>query len=135
MVHFTTIILSLSLIVLLNSGFVKNAQTQVFLPGFEEMPVMPGLQVIEGAGINFDTAAGRIAEAYLTGKIGLEEILSFYSTTLEQLGWEEVNTRTFEREGEALFLELENIDDEIIVHFRLSPIVKNAVTATPTKSK
>ena len=127
--------LVLPFLLFLNGGFVQIARSQDFLPGFEEMPVMPGMRIIEGAGIHFDAASGRIAEAYATGNFSSDDVLRFYRTTLEQLGWQEINTGTFEREGETLLLGLEKIDDEITVRFRLSPVREGNGTATPTISK
>ena len=126
---------SASLVVLsLVSGFNHSALAQGFLAGFEDVPVMNGLQVIDGAGIEFDAPSGRIAEAYAVGKLSREAVLAFYKATLQQLGWREIDTASFEREGEMLRLGFDESSDELTVHFRLSPIGTDSGSAKPAQS-
>ena len=124
-----------SLAVLLSvSGFNHSVLAQDFLAGFEDVPVMNGLQVIDGAGIEFDAPSGRIAEAYAAGKLSREAVLAFYKATLQQLGWREIDTASFEREGETLRLSFDESSDELTVHFRLSPIGTDSGSAKPAQS-
>lgn len=124
-----------ALVVLLSvSGFNHSALAQDFLPGFEDVPVMNGLQVIDDAGIEFDAPSGRIAEAYAAGKISHEAVLAFYRTTLLQLGWREIDTASFEREGETLRLSFDEFGNELTVHFRLSPVGTDSGSAKPAQS-
>ena len=44
-------------------GHLHRLQAQSFLAGIEDVPVMQGLSVVDGAGIEFDSPSGRIAEA------------------------------------------------------------------------
>ena len=119
---------TLALMLLLPSagGQLHRLQAQTFLAGFEDVPVMPNLTVVEGAGIDFDAPSGRIAEAYATGNLTPKAVLDFYRATLQQLGWQEVADATFEREGETLRLDFEDSDGELTVRFRLSPVATNA---------
>ena len=117
--------LALLLLLLTAGGHVHRLQAQTFLAGFEDVPVMPDLIVVEGAGIDFDTPSGRIAEAYATGNLTPKAVLDFYRATLRQLGWQEVAGATFEREGETLRLDFEDSDGELTVRFRLSPVGTN----------
>ena len=107
-------------------GHLHRLQAQSFLAGIEDVPVMQGLSVVDGAGIEFDSPSGRIAEAYATGNLTPKAVLEFYRATLQQLGWQEVADATFEREGETLQLGFENADGELTVRFRLSPVGTNA---------
>ncbi len=118
--------LALLLLLLTAGGHVHRLQAQTFLAGFEDVPVMPDLIVVEGAGIDFDAPSGRIAEAYATGNLTPKAVLNFYRATLRQLGWQEVASATFEREGETLRLDFEDSDGELTVRFRLSPVGTNA---------
>ncbi len=119
---------ALALLLLLPTagGHVHRLRAQTFLAGFEDVPVMPNLTVVEGAGIDFDAPSGRIAEAYATGKLTPKAVLEFYQTTLQQLGWQEVAGATFEREGETLRLDFEDSEGELTVRFRLSPVGTSA---------
>jgi hypothetical protein len=128
-------IVSASLAVLLSvSGFDHSALAQDFLAGFEDVPVMNGLHVIDGAGIEFDAPSGRIAEAYAAGKLPREAVLAFYKVTLQQLGWHEIDTASFEREGETLRLGFDESSDELTVHFRLAPIGTDGGSTKPAQS-
>ncbi len=134
LIHLTTFraTISAALAVLLAvSGFNHSALAQEFLAGFEDVPVMSGLQIIDGAGIEFDAPSGRIAEAYAAGKLPREAVLAFYKATLQQLGWREIDTASFEREGEMLRLSFDDSGNELTVHFRLSPIGTDSGSAKP----
>lgn len=117
-----TVTLALLMMVLTSIGVVHSLQAQTYLAGFEDLPLMPGLSIVEGAGIDFDAPSGRIAEAYATGNLTPGTVIEFYRATLRQLGWNEVADAAFEREGESLRLDLEDADGEFTVWFRLSPV-------------
>jgi hypothetical protein len=95
-----------------------------FLPGFDDLPVMPGLSAVDGAGIVFDTPGGRIIEGYAAGKVTRNAVRRFYDETLPQLGWKRVASNEFRREGEQLKIEFEgkNKNEALTtVRFTLSP--------------
>lgn len=94
---------------------------QSFLEGFEDVPVMPGLTGVDGAGVAFDTAAGRIVEAYATGAVSSEKVVTFYTDTLASLGWQRASERHFVREGESLTLDFFGGDGNLTVRFTLAP--------------
>lgn len=92
-----------------------------FVAGLEDLPLMPGLSELTGSGFAFDTADGRIVEAYATGEVAEDEVLKFYAETLPQLGWEQASPRGFRREGERLSIEFVAGARPITVHFSLAP--------------
>ena len=92
-----------------------------FVAGLEDLPLMPGLAMVEGGCVDFDTPQGRIVEAYAKGKASLAEVLNFYATTLPQLGWAAGGQGEYRREGEVLRLELYQGESELTVRFYLSP--------------
>ncbi len=96
-----------------------------FLAGFDDLPVMPGLSAVDGAGIVFDTPSGRIIEGYAAGPVTQSSVSHFYDKTLPQLGWKQVAKNEFRREGEHLKIEFKGKDKALTVHFTLSPS-KNA---------
>jgi hypothetical protein len=100
---------------------VWPASASEFLAGFDDLPVMPGLAAVDGAGIVFDTPAGRIIEGYAAGKVTEEAVRSFYGKTLPQLGWTRVAKDEFRREGEHLKMEFKGEDRTLTVRFTLSP--------------
>ena len=76
-----------------------------FVAEVADLPLMPGLSEVEGAGVVFDKPSGRIVEAYAQGAVTREAVLRFYRDTLPQLGWHETGAASFRREGERLALE------------------------------
>ncbi|MHA1113545.1 MAG: hypothetical protein ACTSRY_03445, partial [Alphaproteobacteria bacterium] len=58
-----------------------------FVAGLEDVPLMPGLLEVAGAGFAFDKPSGRIAEAQAEGPFDADTVRAFYAATLLQLGW------------------------------------------------
>jgi hypothetical protein len=96
-------------------------RAEVFLAGFEDVPVMPGIAVDEGAAVAFDTPAGRIVEAYAAGPVTRDAVRRYYQAALPQLGWSRTGELSFRRDGEALTVELLNSAPTLTIRFRLAP--------------
>ncbi len=97
------------------------AQGGAFVTEVADLPLMPGLEEVEGAGVVFDKPAGRIVEAYARGDVSREAVLAFYRDTLPQLGWTEASGGDFRREGERLALEFLDGDGPLTLRFTLKP--------------
>lgn len=101
---------------------VHPTRAEQFLAGFEDVPVMPGIEIVEGSGVAFDSPAGRIVQAYASGPVTREAVRAFYEASLPQLGWSRTGLLAFRREGESLTIEL--LGDEpgtVTVRFELDP--------------
>ena len=107
------------LINVFNAGFVWS--TEKFLTGFSDLPIMPGMQELPDANISFDTASGRIVEAFAKTEQTVERILSFYKNVLPQLGWRVEKDTMFVRDTEILIIDLRKDGDSVIVQFLLEP--------------
>ncbi len=92
-----------------------------FVIGFEDLPLMIGLAQVQQDSVLFDTPQGRIVQASATGTVTRNAVLSFYSSTLPQLGWVSVDQATFQREGETLRIEFTQTDRLLTVHFLAEP--------------
>ena len=92
-----------------------------FLSLVEDLPLMSGLTEDTAAGLGFDTADGRIVDAYAHGKVSERQVVDFYGETLPQLGWKAEGTTQFARNGERLRLEFTQSDGGLMVHYSLSP--------------
>jgi hypothetical protein len=92
-----------------------------FLTLLEDLPLMPGLVEDTGKGLSFDSAGGRIVEAYASGTVGEAQVLEFYRETLPQLGWTVDGRTQFYRNGERLRIEMMHGDSGLTVHYLLSP--------------
>jgi hypothetical protein len=93
----------------------------VYVPGTEDVPLMPGLAAVEGGGVVFDKPEGRIVKAEARGHVTRAAVLGFYRASLVQLGWRPQGERRFERDGERLSLDFRGRDGELSVGFTLVP--------------
>jgi len=100
---------------------IATYAADAFVTGTEDLPLMPGLALVEGAGMVFDTPQGRIVEAYAKGMAKREAVLDFYAATLPQLGWKAESRTSYRREGEILRLELYEEGGGLTLRFYLSP--------------
>ncbi len=98
-----------------------QAADPAYIAGVEDLPLMPGLREIESAGTVFDSAGGRIVEAYATGDVSEPAVTAFYGETLPQLGWMPAQAALFTRGGETLRLDYLHYGKGLTVRFTLSP--------------
>ena len=92
-----------------------------FFELLEDVPVMPELEPVADAGIEFDTPSGRIVEAYAIGGTSRKAVRSFYRRTLPQLGWQAGAGDAFLREDESLSIDFFGTDGELTVRFTIAP--------------
>jgi len=115
---------SLVLVAVLAGRIVSPAlaQDNRFVAGFEDLPLMPGLEQGEDSGTVFDSPSGRVIEAYAEGPVSPADVDAFYAKTLPQLGWRQVSERRYHREGEILEITPHRGDQASVrVRFYLSP--------------
>lgn len=93
----------------------------VFVYGFEDLPLMEGLSQVVGNSILFDTPQGRIVQASAVGTVSQSSVLQFYTETLPQLGWTIIDDTEFHREGETLKVEFTTQDQKLEVRFLVEP--------------
>ena len=101
----------------------KNSHgTLRFVPGINGLPLMEGLILIPESQVIFDTANGRIIEVFAIGNNSPRDIMSFYSATLQQLGWVLNSNNEFWRDEELLKVEIsKNKRGKFIVRFSIAP--------------
>ncbi len=86
------------------------------------LPIMPALTADPGAGVVFDTPAGRIVSVFAKGKVAPASVLDYYGGALPQLGWQPAGEARFRRETERLRIEFIDTADGLTVRFMLSPL-------------
>ena len=107
------------------TGSSLAQEAGLFIKDIEDLPLMPGLVEELGSGTAFDTAQGRIVEAYATGPVSEGGVMAFYEKTLPQLGWRRLDIGVFQRENEVLKLEFPGgpgAAPPLTVGFRLMPV-------------
>jgi hypothetical protein len=117
MLRFLTV---LALVTLL-SGAAVATEPAGWVPGTEDVPLMPGLAPTDEAGLIFDKPQGRIVEASARGSVSRHAVLAFYQESLPQLGWRLAGERQFLRDGERLSLGFNGRDGNLLVDFTLVP--------------
>lgn len=98
-----------------------SGRAEQFLAGFEDVPVMPGIEAAGSASVDFDSPGGRIVEAYASGSVTRAAVQSYYQSTLPQLGWTRTGPLEFSRAGERLSIELLG-QSPVTVRFELAPV-------------
>ena len=97
------------------------AQDIRYLTEIEDLPLMPGLNEVDGAGLAFDKPSGRIVEAYAQGAVSAAEVQRFYRDSLPQLGWQAAGSDLYLRDNEQLELQFRPEASGLTVHFILRP--------------
>ena len=93
------------LVALLSASLSAAWAADRFVAGIDDLPLMTGLAPVAGQNVVFDAPGGRVVEAWAQGAVTRESVLSFYASTLPQLGWTAAAPDLFRREGETLRLE------------------------------
>ena len=114
-----------SLILLISLNQCNLALGSSFFTTVEDLPLMAGLEELEGSRVMFSALEGRIIEVAANGKLGgiisQSKIISFYARTLPQLGWHSRGTNIWSREGEWLRLTISVENGILTTHFSLTP--------------
>ncbi|MCE2516528.1 MAG: hypothetical protein J4F41_01570 [Alphaproteobacteria bacterium] len=67
-----------------------------------DVPIMPALTIEQGLGFAFDSPEGRIVMIYLTGDAAADDVMAYYDSALNPLGWTMQSASSWAREGESL---------------------------------
>ena len=92
-----------------------------FVDGIEDLPLMPELQSVPAASVDFDGLAGRIVVAFAEGTVAMEDVRAFYDATLPQLGWAKQEGDRWVRAGEELSFDAVAERGGLVVRFELVP--------------
>jgi hypothetical protein len=99
------------------------AEPPHFTKVIEDLPLMPGLQLVEDEDVLFaEPGAGRIAETNAIGPVEIEDVYKFYRHSLPHLGWKTVDTHTYVREGEQLRIDAHANQKITVVRFTVKPV-------------
>lgn len=94
---------------------------QKFIDGVGDLPLMEGLQVLEGTLSQVDSPEGRVVVVEAAGYVPAAKVKEFYQGVLGNLGWQCAAENCFERDREKLSLTISEEGGESFVTFTLSP--------------
>lgn len=101
--------------------FFSVQAADAFLPGTEDIPLMPGLIIDITDNMDFDTPAGQIITLEGTAKkLNASDIYTFYQSALPTMGWKEVQKGYFKREKDSLRLTVLSTQKPIRIQFEIS---------------
>jgi len=108
-----------TLILLLIGGYIAPAQSEKFVEGMDDVPLLEGMNQITQDDISFGNEETRLLEAYFnTQKLKFADIAKFYGESLPQLGWIYQGNRGYDllfyREGETLEVVRESVSPLIV---------------------
>lgn len=103
------------------AGVAQADSGGAFVAGTGDLPLMAGLRQVPDRGVVFETAQGRIVEAYAVGFVSPAQVRDFYGDSLPQLGWRPAGPARFRREGEVLTLDFPSRTEPLTVRFRIAP--------------
>lgn len=102
-------------------AWLSVAHAAAYLSSIPDLPLMPGLVEVAGAGTEFDDPAGRIVEAFASGRVERAAVLAFYRTALPPLGWSALDDTRYRRGRDHLLLDFVPGSGDVTVRFLLTP--------------
>src|SRR5690349_11884224 len=110
---------ALALLLVIAAGPVVAGDA--FVPGTEDLPLMPGLTALADSGGVFDKPEGRVVGAKAKGAVRRDAVRRFYGETLPALGWRAAGGQRWRRDNEALAIDIKGRDGAVTVGFTLTP--------------
>ena len=92
-----------------------------FVSGIADLPLMPGLEEIDGSAMVFSKPQGRIIEVMASGAVTSDAVRAFYDQTLPQLGWRRERAGGWLRENELLRFDVRDNKSGLVIQFSLTP--------------
>ena len=92
--------------ILLAAGFLLAVCVHAEFVADTDIPLMDGLQVIEGESFSFDVPAGQIVGFGAVTTKSVAEVKDFYQTALMELGWQKQSDTVYRRDQDELTLQI-----------------------------
>ena len=89
-----------------------------FVYGLEEIPVYKEMEYVDESNVLFDKINGRFVSSEIIGDYNVQEIKSYYSSVLPNLGWHKINESLFERGRE--YLEISVLEENSVSKVKFS---------------
>lgn len=109
------------LILFLFVAFPTWAQAPQFFSSLPDVPIMRGLEEMEGETVSFDKPEGRIIQMKAFTDEKPRKIIAFYKQTLPQFGWAQISETGFFRKDEYLIFDFTQTEEQGIVKITIKP--------------
>lgn len=120
-VTFSLIVLCAGVPVFADAG-QNTFQESQFFSSLQDIPLMSGMEELDGHAVSFDKPEGRISESFaLMRDLKQGDVLRFYQATLPQLGWGRVSEYRFFRQSETLEIYFGEIEEQSIIRIMIGP--------------
>lgn len=118
---FSLIVLCAGVPVFADAG-QNTFQEPQFFSSLQDIPLMSGMEELDGHAVSFDKPEGRISESFaLMRDLKQGDVLRFYQATLPQLGWGRVSEYRFFRQSETLEIYFGEIEEQSIIRVMIGP--------------
>jgi hypothetical protein len=77
-----------------------------YLSAVDDLPLAAGLTEQKDKTTVFDAPVGKLVTAYATGTVKAADVVTFYDTTLPQLGWTQTASGTYHRKAQTLKIDV-----------------------------
>ncbi len=104
--------------------YTATVASDRFVAGIADLPLMPGLYLVDEETIIFEKPTGRLISTIARGDRTRKAFWQFYEDTLPQLGWRSIERGSFVRDGESLNISVEENALQIIARFIVTPSSK-----------
>ena len=99
------------------------ANMQEYVSGVNDLPLYHGFE-LQGGGdsVSYDSMAGRLIDAkYISKTANIENVRSFYDSTLPELGWNKISGESFVRDGEVLKVNVNRGEEGVELKITVRP--------------
>jgi len=93
-----------------------------FATAIDDLPLMPGLNLVQSNDVVFSSGQDRIAATDAIGAVDVDDVYHFYRRTLPQLGWKYITMRRYHRNNEVLSIDAHADGKTTSVHFAVHPV-------------
>jgi hypothetical protein len=105
------------------AGSSSNAAPPQFTKVIDDLPLMPGLELVDDEDVLFDApGSGRIAETNAMGPVDTDDVYKFYKKSLPHLGWHAAGSNTYRRNNEELRIDARANQKITLVTFTVRPL-------------
>ena len=98
----------------------QDNDTYIYIEDLD-IPLPPELMIAEDEKALYDTPNGRIIDVFAYGLKSKQDILTFYTNSLPQLGWQQLNSATYLKDNEKLLIAVTEDLDQTMVQCSLRP--------------